>query len=645
MKAKALEKVYQLKLPNSSMIMVDHGKSYQQILEENIPGKLENALAVRIDGSLFDLSREVDRSGSLEVLGFEDDDGKEIFWHSSAHVLAQAIKRKYPEAQLATGPVIRQGPGFFYYDVQLDSHKISEEDFLELENEIHHIIEESFKVNRHVYERQEAVDEFNKMGEHLKAKIIASIPSNEDITVYKQGEFQDLCRGPHIPYTNKLGCFKITAVSGAYWKADPTQPMLQRIYGVSFPSQKELKKHLNNIEEAKKRDHRKLGKELELFYFEECAPGMPFYLPKGNLLFQVLCEYIRSECLIRGYQEVRTPSIMSSELWIRSGHYDNFKENMYFTEAEEKEFAIKPMNCPGANLIYKSKPRSYRDLPLRMAELGIVYRHELSGVLHGLFRVRAFTQDDAHIYCSSEHLQEEVTSTIQFTIDVYKKFGFTEIEVFLATKPEKALGSEHIWEEATHNLIDALHKEKLDYRVKEGEGAFYGPKIEFNIKDCLGRNWQCGTIQLDFSLPERFELEYTGSDGKKHRPIMVHRAILGSIERFIGILIEHYAGKLPLWLSPIQVSILTVNKTQHRYAEKIKKELFDKNIRVDTDIRNEKIGYKIREWNQKKINYAIILGKKEEEQDQISVRKRGEQNTTSTTITEFIDGLLEERKE
>ena len=637
---KTLKKIYQLKLPDSSIIEVVSKKNYQQILQENLPEKLANILAVRVDGDLFDLSREIDRSGSLEIVGFKDDDGKEIFWHSSAHVLAQAVKRKYPQAQLTVGPVIRQGPGFFYYDIQLDSHKISEADFTELENEMHRIIEKGLRVSRHVYGRQQAVDEFNEMGEHFKAKIIASIPGDEDITVYKQGEFQDLCRGPHVPSTDKLGCFKITAVSGAYWKSDPTQPMLQRIYGVSFPTQKELRKYLNNIEEAKKRDHRKLGKELELFYFEEYAPGMPFYLPKGNLLFRLLSEYIRNECSARGYQEVKTPSIMSSDLWIRSGHYDNFKQNMYFTEVEEKEFAIKPMNCPGANLIYKSKPRSYRDLPLRMAELGTVYRHELSGVLHGLFRVRAFTQDDAHIYCSLEDLQEEVSSLIQFTIDVYKKFGFTEVAVFLATRPEKALGSEQIWEEATHHLINALRKEKLDYKVNEGEGAFYGPKIEFNIRDCLGRNWQCGTIQLDFSLPERFELEYIGSDGGKHRPVMVHRAILGSLERFIGILIEHYAGKLPLWLSPVQTSILTVNEAQNRYAEKIKKELLDKNIRVETDIRNEKIGYKIREWNQKKINYAIILGKREEEQNQISVRKRGEQNTTSMTIAGLIDELV-----
>ena len=633
------KKVFKLKFPDSSVIEVGPGKNYRQIIEENIPGKLETALAVRVDGSLFDLSREVDRSGSFEVVDFNDEDGKEIFWHSSAHVLAQAIKRKYPEVQLTIGPVIKHGPGFFYYDVSLDSHSISGEDFEEIEKEMRLIVEENFQVTRHVYKRQEAVDEFNEMGEHFKAKIISAIPKDENITVYKQGEFQDLCRGPHIPSTNKLGCFKITAVSGSYWRGDPAQPMLQRIYGVSFPTQKELKKYLHNIEEAKKRDHRKLGKELELFHFEEYAPGMPFYLPKGNLLFQLLCEYIRNECFARGYQEIKTPSILSSDLWLRSGHYDNFKENMYFTEIEEKEFAIKPMNCPGANLIYKSKPRSYRDLPLRMAELGSVHRYELSGVLHGLFRVRSFTQDDAHIYCSLDQLQKEISLAIQFSVDVYKKFGFHEIEVFLATRPQKALGSGQIWEDSTHHLTEALHKEKIDYKIKEGEGAFYGPKIEFNIRDCLGRNWQCGTIQLDFSLPERFGLEYTGSDGKKHQPVLIHRAILGSLERFIGILIENFAGKLPFWISPVQVSILTVNDAQNHYAEKIQKELLQKGLRVETDLRREKIGYKIREWNQKKINYAIVLGKKEEKEKQISVRKRGEQKTMSLNVTDFIDNL------
>ena len=623
------------KTEHKAPIEVSQGTTYKGLLEEYAPPALKNALGVRVNDSFIDLSRKIEHSGEIQILTFEDEAGKDIFWHSSAHVLAQAVKRRYPKAQLTVGPVIKKGPGFFYYDIQLDE-KITEDDFEKLEKEMHKICEESHPVSRHVYQRQEAIDKFNHIGEHFKARIIASIPGSEEITVYRQGEFQDLCRGPHVPSTNVLGYFKLTAVSGAYWKGDPTRPMLQRLYGVSFPTEKELRKYLRNIEEAKKRDHRKLGKELKLFSFEEFAPGMVFYHANGTILFNILSEYIREECRQRGYEEVRTPSMMSGELWVRSGHYEHFKENMYFTEVEGKEFAVKPMNCPGANLIYKSKMLSYRDLPLRMAELGLVHRHELSGVLHGLFRVRAFTQDDAHIYCTPEQLRDEVRSAIQFTIDVYKKFGFSEVETFIATRPEKALGSEDIWHKATEDLALALQKEKLDFKVKEGEGAFYGPKIEFNIRDCLGRNWQCGTIQLDFFLPERFALEYTGSDGAKHRPVMLHRAILGSLERFLGILIEHYAGKFPLWLAPVQVGILTVNEAQNEYACRIDERLKAEGIRTKPDLRNEKIGYKVRQWNQQKVNYAIILGKNEEEKQNLSIRERGSKETHSTTIEEFL---------
>ena len=563
---------------------------------------------------------------------------EEVLWHSSAHVLAQAVKRHYPKAQLTVGPVIKHGPGFFYYDIKIDE-KITENDFQKLENEMNKIRDEALEVTRHIYKRSDAIREFNAMGEKFKADIIASIPESETLTIYRQGEFQDLCRGPHVSNTSDLGFFKLTAVSGAYWKGDPSAPMLQRIYGVSFPTEKELKKYLQNIEEAKKRDHRKLGKELELFSFEECAPGMIFYHAKGTLLFNLLSEYIRDECQQRGYQEIKTPTVMSGELWVRSGHYENFQENMYFTEIENKEFVIKPMNCPGANLVYKNKLHSYRDLPIRMAELGTVHRNELSGVLHGLFRVRAFTQDDAHIYCTPEQLQEEVSSAIKFTKDVYNRFGFSDIEVFIATRPQKALGSEDIWEKAINALIAALNSEETPFKVKEGEGAFYGPKIEFNIRDCLGRNWQCGTIQLDFFLPERFELEYVGDDGSRHRPVMIHRAILGSLERFLGILIEHHGGKFPLWLSPTQVSILTINEAQNEYAQKVNNMLQRKKIRSKLDLRNEKIGYKIREWNQQKINYAIVLGQNEEKSSTISVRARGDKKISSMSINNFLQQI------
>ncbi len=565
---------------------------------------------------------------------------KEVLWHSSAHVLAQAVKRHYPNAQLTVGPVVKNGPGFFYYDIKMDE-KITEDDFQRLEDEMHKIRDEGLEVTRHIYKRSDAIREFNEMGEKFKADIIASIPENETLTVYRQGEFQDLCRGPHVSKTSDLGFFKLTAISGAYWKGNPSAPMLQRIYGVSFSTEKELRKYLHNIKEAKKRDHRKIGKELGLFSLEELAPGMVFYHARGMTLFNILAGYIREECQKRGYQEIKTPTLMSGELWVRSGHYENFKENMYFTEIENKEFVIKPMNCPGANLVYKNKPHSYRDLPIRMAELGTVHRNELSGVLHGLFRVRAFTQDDAHIYCTPEQLQEEVSSAIEFTKDVYKRFGFSDIEVFIATRPEKALGSNDVWDEATDALIAALKSEETTFEIKEGEGAFYGPKIEFNIRDCLGRNWQCGTIQLDFFLPERFELEYVGHDGSRHQPVMIHRAILGSLERFIGILIEHYGGKFPLWLSPTQVSILTVNAVQNGYAQKVNSILQEKKIRSELDLRNKKISYKIREWNQKKINYAIVLGKNEEASSSISVRERGDKETFSMDIDVFLKRIAE----
>ena len=546
------------------------------------------------------------------------------------------MKRHYPDVQLTIGPVIKNGPGFFYYDIKLDK-KITEDDFDKLEDEMHKICSENLQVSRHLYSREQAIDEFNKMGERFKADIIASIPETESLTVYKQGEFQDLCRGPHVPSTSKLGFFKLTAISGAYWRGDSSTPMLQRLYGVSFPTEQALEKYLKNIEEAKKRDHRKLGKELKLFSFEEFAPGMVFYHEKGTILFNILTKYIRKECKKRGYGEIKTPTIMSADLWIRSGHYENFKENMYFTEIENKEFAIKPMNCPGANLIYKNKLHSYRDLPLRMAELGTVHRNELSGVLHGLFRVRAFTQDDAHVYCTPDQLQAEVSEAIKFTKEVYQKFGFSDIEVFIATRPDKALGSDDIWEKATKALTLALNDEKILYTIKEGEGAFYGPKIEFNIRDCLGRDWQCGTIQLDFFLPERFQLEYIGHDGLRHRPIMIHRAILGSLERFIGILIEHHAGKFPLWLSPVQISILTVSEMQSEYAKQVEQFFQKKKLRTELDIRNEKISYKIREWNQKKINYAVVLGKNEETAKTLSIRERGSKETVSINIEDFYE--------
>ncbi|MDH5720834.1 MAG: threonine--tRNA ligase [Spirochaetia bacterium] len=630
-----------IKLPNNKEVQTDEQKSYFDLLKENHPDIVKGAIAVKVNGALYDLSGKAEAAGELTVLNFESEEGREIYWHSSAHLLAQAVKRIYPKAQLTIGPVIKSGPGFFYYDIFLEE-TISEEDLPAIEKEMRKIKDEAHTIERKVLPRNAAIEEFKKMGEDFKVEIISEIPESENISIYTQGNFQDLCRGPHVQSTNKLGFFKLTAISGAYWKANPENPILQRIYGISFPSEKELKAYIHKIEEAKKRDHRKLGKELDLFSFHEEGPGFPFYHPKGSVLFNCLTDYIRNECKNRGYHEIKTPAVLSDELWVQSGHYENFKENMYFTSIDDRGFAIKPMNCPGSNIIYKSQMRSYRDLPLRLAELGTVHRHELSGVLHGLFRARAFTQDDAHIYCTGEQLTQEITDIIQFTIDVYKKFGFEDIKIYIATRPEKAMGSEEIWNRATESLKESLTKINLKYDIKEGEGAFYGPKIEFNIKDCLERNWQCGTIQVDFSMPERFDLEYTGADGKKHRPVMVHRAILGSLERFMGILIEHYGGKLPLWLSPEQISILTISSAIDEYAKSIQEKLTAAKFRVFLDSRNEKIGYKIREWNRSKANYALILGHKEMEEQLIAVRKRGENASPSISVDNFIKQLNEE---
>ncbi|MDH4262054.1 MAG: threonine--tRNA ligase [Spirochaetia bacterium] len=628
--------MFKLILPDKKTVEVNSDKTYYDVFKENFPQVLKHSLAVKCGAEVLDLNAAVNCSGELKPVTFDSDEGKEVFWHSSAHVLAQAVKRIYPTAQLTFGPVTKHGPGFFYYDISL-AQSISMDDLPLIENEMFKIVSEKLPVSRHEYSRKQAIDEFKALGENFKAEIVGDIPGSENITVYKQGEFQDLCRGPHVYNTSALGHFKLTAISGAYFKGDSSKPMLQRIYGVSFPTEKELKSYLHRIEEAKKRDHRLIGKELDLFSFHDEAAGMPFYHSKGTVLFNLLQNYIRGECEKRGYDELRTPVVLSDELWMRSGHYENFKENMYFTKVDERGFAIKPMNCPGATLVYKSHARSYRDLPLKLAEFGLVHRHELSGVLHGLFRVRAFTQDDGHIFCTPDQLPVEVEEIIKFTLEAYQKFGFEKISIFIATRPEKSMGSDDIWQKATSALIDSINKLGLDYKIKDGEGAFYGPKIEFNIEDSLERNWQLGTIQVDFSMPERFELEYTGSDGAKSHPVMIHRAILGSVERFMGILIEHFAGKLPVWLSPIQARVLTVSEGNIDYANHVVKQLKAKNIRIDSDFRNEKIGYKIREFNSQKINYALIIGDKESADQTISVRIRGEQSSPSMSVDQFIE--------
>ncbi|TGK18680.1 threonine--tRNA ligase [Leptospira fluminis] len=635
-------KVVKFVLPDGSQKEATLGSTYKEFIESNLPFLKNKALAVRLNGNrTLDLSRTIETDAGLEVLTFQDKEGWETFQHSAAHLLGMAVQNLYKQAKLTVGPVIENGPGFFYYDIDFGDTVLTPEDFPKIEAEMKKVVESDFEVFRKVWDKKEAIHTFEKMGENYKIEIIGQIPE-EQVSIYGMGEWFDLCRGPHIPRSGLLKAFKLTALSGAYWKANKENRMLTRIYGVAFPSKKELDEYFFRMEEAKKRDHRKLGKEMDLFSFQPEAPGFPFWHPKGTVLWNSLADYIRKECAKRGYQEIRTPAVLSSDLWRKSGHWDNFSENMYFVSIDEEEFAIKPMNCPGCSLIYRHHLHSYKELPLRFAELGSVHRHELHGVLHGLFRVRAFTQDDAHIYAPLDFLESEVVDIIDFTFQVYKKFGFTEFKTYIATRPEKSQGKDEDWEFATNALKLALDKKGIPFEIKEGEGAFYGPKIEFNIKDSIGRMWQCGTIQIDFSMPDRFELDYTDSDGARKRPVMIHRAIYGSLERFIGILIEHFEGKFPLWISPNQVRILTVTDSVQPYGEKVLKQLIDFGYRAEGDFRNEKIGAKIRDSILKKTNYLLVLGEKERESELLAVRKRGSEETVSMTLAEFMKLLQED---
>nr|WP_040911510.1 threonine--tRNA ligase [Leptospira broomii] len=629
-------------LPDGSQKETSIGSTYKEFIESNLPFLKNKALAVRLNGTqVLDLSRTIDMDAKLEVLTFQDKEGWETFQHSAAHLLGMAVQNLYKDAKLTVGPVIENGPGFFYYDIDFGDTIITPEDFPQIEVEMKKIVESDYEIFRRVLDKKEAVSTFAKMGENYKIEIIGQIP-DEQVSIYGMGEWFDLCRGPHIPRSGFLKAFKLTALSGAYWKANKENRMLTRIYGVAFPSKKELDEYLLRLEEAKKRDHRKLGKELDLFSFQPEAPGFPFWHPKGTILWNSLADYIRKECAKRGYHEIRTPAVLSSDLWRKSGHWDNFYENMYFVSIDEEEFAIKPMNCPGCSLIYRHHLHSYRELPLRFAELGSVHRHELHGVLHGLFRVRAFTQDDAHIYTPLDFMESEVVDIIDFTFHVYRKFGFTEFKTYIATRPEKSQGKDEDWEFSTNALKQALDKKGIPFEIKEGEGAFYGPKIEFNIKDSIGRMWQCGTIQIDFSMPDRFELDYTDSDGSKRRPVMIHRAIYGSLERFIGILTEHFEGKFPLWVSPNQIRILTVTDSVQSYGQEVLKNLIDLGFRVEADFRNEKIGAKIRDSILKKANYLLVLGEKERESGTLAVRKRGSEETINLSFAEFVKQLESE---
>ncbi|MFR5263578.1 MAG: threonine--tRNA ligase [Christensenellales bacterium] len=548
-------------------------------------------------------------------IDFSSDDVRHRYRHTSSHILAQAVKKIWPEAKLAIGPAIDNG---FYYDIDME-HRITEQDLLKIQKEMKKIIQANYPIERFELPRKEAIEFEKKSGEDYKVELIEDLPEGEVISFYRQGDFVDLCAGPHMDSTGQIRAIKLTSVAGAYWRGNEKNKMLQRIYGTSFPSQAELDEYLAKIEEAKKRDHRKIGKEMDLFALYDEGPGFPFFMPKGMTLRNQLENFWREEHAKRGYEEIKTPLILNEQLWRTSGHWDHYKDNMYFTKIDDDDYAIKPMNCPGSMLAYKRKMHSYRDLPIRLAEMGQVHRHELSGALHGLMRVRTFTQDDAHIFMLPEQVKDEILGVVNFIDDVYTLFGF-KYHVELSTRPEDSMGTDEEWNMSETALKEAIEAKGIPYLINEGDGAFYGPKLDFHLEDSLGRTWQCGTIQLDMQMPQRFDLTYVGSDNKKHRPVMIHRVIFGSIERFIGIIIEHFAGKFPLWLAPVQVKILTVAEAFTGYAEDVAKKLEEAGLRVETDLRNEKIGYKLREARNQRVNYILIIGEREEEANTVTVR-------------------------
>ena len=570
----------------------------------------------------------------------ETEDALHVIRHTAAHVLAQAVKRLYPETKLSIGPAIDDG---FYYDFDRDGG-FTPEDLPKLESEMKKIVKENLKLETYTLPRQEAIDFLKSKGEDYKVQLVEDLPEDAPISFYKQGEFVDLCAGPHALYTKAVKAFKLTSIAGAYWRGDEHNKMLTRIYGTAWESKEDLEKYLTMLEEAKKRDHRRLGKELGIFTISEEGPGFPFFLPNGMTLKNTLIEYWRELHVREGYQEISTPMILNQELWLQSGHWDHYKDNMYTTTIDDEVYCIKPMNCPGSTIVYRTEPRSYRDLPVRYGELGLVHRHEKSGTLHGLFRVRCFTQDDAHLYMTPDQIEEEIEGVVRLIDEVYSKFGF-KYHVELSTRPEDSMGSDEDWEKATNGLRNALEKLGLEYAVNEGDGAFYGPKIDFHLEDSLGRTWQCGTIQLDFQMPQRFDLEYIGADGDKHRPVMVHRVIFGSIERFMGILIEHYAGKFPVWLSPVQVKVLSVSEKSFGYAKEVFERLKDAGIRVQLDNSDEKIGYKIRQAQLQKVPYMLVLGEKESDDGTVvTVRTRDGKDLGTVPVDGFIATVIRQTK-
>ncbi|EHJ00719.1 threonyl-tRNA synthetase [Clostridium sp. DL-VIII] len=626
-----------IKLKDGSIKEISEDSSIYELAGLISKNLAKVAIVGEVNGTLVDLSYILKDNDEVNILTYDDEKAVEVIRHSTSHIMAQAVKRLYKNAKLAIGPSIENG---FYYDFDIEN-SLSAEDLSKIEAEMNKIISENLSFERIDVSREEAIKLMEEKGENYKVELILDLPEGEKISLYKQGDYIDLCRGPHIPSTKYLKAFKLISIAGAYWRGNEKNKMLQRIYGVAFSNKTLLETHLHNLEEAKKRDHRKLGKELRLFTFADEGPGFPFMLPKGVILKNTLIDFWRKLHYEAGYIEIETPIMLNKKLWETSGHWYHYKENMYTSMIDEEEFALKPMNCPGGMLVYKSEAHSYRDFPMRVGELGRVHRHELSGALHGLMRVRAFTQDDAHIFMLPNQIKSEIKGVIELIDKVYSKFGF-KYSLELSTRPEDSMGSDEDWELAENSLKGALDELSLDYKINEGDGAFYGPKIDFHLEDSIGRTWQCGTIQLDFQLPQRFELDYIGSDGEKHRPIVIHRVIFGSIERFMGILIEHFAGKFPTWLAPVQVKVLPISNKFNDYSEKIKKQLSDAEIRVEVDYRDEKIGYKIREARNERVPYIIVVGEKEEAENKISLRSRKNGDEGILELEKLIQRISDE---
>ncbi len=627
-------------LPDGSAKEYAAGTTLGEAVKQLSNSLAKKVLAANVNGELTDLREELVDGSEVAFLTFEEDGGKHTLRHTASHILAQAVKRLWPEAKLAIGPAIDKG---FYYDIDME-HTLTPEDLGKIEKEMSRIVKENLPITKSVMPRQEAIEFFKSKNEDYKVELIQDLPEDAIISCYSQGDFIDLCAGPHVAFTGKVKAFKLQSIAGAYWRGDEKNKMLQRIYGTAFEKKEELDAYLHLLEEAAKRDHRKLGKELGLFVIKEEGPGFPFFLPKGMALRNELENFWREVHHDFDYEEIRTPIILSKHLWETSGHWDHYRENMYTTIIDDEEYAIKPMNCPGGILVYQNEMHSYRDFPLRYAELGLVHRHELSGALHGLFRVRAFTQDDAHVFMLPDQMQTELMKVIELFDRIYSQFGL-KYHVELSTKPDNAMGDDAIWEAATEALRNAIEAKGIPYVINPGDGAFYGPKLDYHIEDSLGRTWQCGTIQLDMNLPERFQIEYIGEDGQKHRPIMIHRACFGSMERFIGILTEHYAGAFPTWMAPVQVKILPISEKHVEYAKELAKQMHRDYVRVEVDDRSEKIGYKIRQAQMAKVPYMLVVGDKEVEEGTVNVRKHGGDELGSVPFEEFFNSIKIEIKE